>query len=210
MTLVTVLIFLAMAGVTLLFMKRQINSIPRYHRYSTSLVPSSAGSMIKPVVTEEAPPAPTPTPAATEPAPLPTEISRYVVEKHTVEWGECFSLVTGDYWGDMFLWPDLYMLNDTRSGDPDLIYPNEVLEIFNRLGEGDNYSAPEREVILEAYIDVYNIYKEIGDEKNNSVWTLLWCAAKYDNDFLDNYAARIDPADRAMAQKYIDEKGIID
>ncbi|MDC7224024.1 MAG: hypothetical protein PQJ60_09810, partial [Spirochaetales bacterium] len=149
-------------------------------------------------------------PSATENSTLPPAISRYVVEKHTVVWGECFSLITGDYWGDMFLWPDLYMLNDMKSGDPDLIYPNEVVEIFNRLGEGDNYSIPEKEVILEAYIDVYDIYKKLGDEKNNSAWSLLWCAAKYDRDFLDTYADRIDPADRAMAQKYIDEKGIID
>jgi hypothetical protein len=228
MTLVTVLIFLMIAGVTFLFLEKQMKRIPRYHRYSSSLISQikeiTHGEELleQPLAMEannniftdnslemaETASHSTDSPKAEET--LPTAISRYVVDKHTVAWGECFSLITGDYWDDMFLWPDLYMLNDMKSGDPDLIYPNEVIEIFNRLGEGNNYSAPEKEVILDAYIDVYLIYKDLGEEKNNSAWSLLWCAAKYDKDFLDTYADRIDPADRAMAQKYIDEKGIIE
>ena len=208
MTLFTVLIFLMIAAVTLLFIKRQLNTMPRYHRYASSLVSSLADTPAAVQPAEKARPAETL--PAEETSTLPPAISRFVVEKHTVVWGECFSLITGDYWGDMFLWPDLYMLNDMKSGDPDLIYPNEVVEIFNRLGEGDSFSAREKDAILEAYIDVYDIYKGLGDEKNNSAWSLLWCAAKYDRNFLDKYADRIDPADRAMAQKYISEKGIID
>ncbi len=212
MTLLTVLIFLMMVGVTVLFLWRQQQTLPRFHRYSSSLSLPLTREQAAPAETPRAEPASEP--AQTAPvkntSTLPPAISRYVVDKHTVEWGECFSLITGDYWGDMFLWPDLYMLNDMKSGDPDLIYPNEVVEIFNRLGQGDSYTAPEKDVILNAYIDVYDIYKGLGDRKNNSAWSLLWCAAKYDRNFLDRYADRIDPADRAMAQKYIDEKGIID
>ncbi|MBN2628130.1 MAG: hypothetical protein JXA95_15785 [Spirochaetales bacterium] len=209
MTLVTILIFLMMAGVTFLFIRRQLNTIPRFHHYASSLAGDALVSGGTPAV--ESVPAETVEPAASaNESNLPEAISRFVVDRHTVEWGECFSLITGDYWGDMFLWPDLYLLNDMKSGDPDLIYPNEVVEIFNRLGEGDTYSRIEREAILDAYIDVYDIYKGLGDKKNNSAWSLLWCAAKYDRNFLDTYADRIDPEDRAMAQKYIDEKGIIE
>ena len=210
MTLVTVLIFLMIAGVTFLFIKRQLDQIPRYYRYSSSLVTSIADEPSAAATAEAIIPAAEPEAGNKEITTLPASISRYVVDRHTVEWGECFSLITGAYWGDMFLWPDLYLLNDMKSGDPDLIYPNEVVEIFNRLGEGDNYSAREKDRILEAYIDVYDIYKGLGEGKNNSAWSLLWCAAKYDRGFLDKYAGRIDPADRAMAQKYIDEKGILE
>ena len=171
MTLLTVLIFLMMLAVTFLFTRRQLETLPRFHSYSANLskktpliqespVPKTAETMEK---AEETPITPAVKEEAAAP-PLPQAISRFVVDKHTVEWGECFSLITGEYWDDMFLWPDLYLLNDMKSGDPDLIYPNEVVEIFNRLGENDTYTGRERETILQAYIDVYRIYKNLGEE----------------------------------------------
>jgi hypothetical protein len=137
-------------------------------------------------------------------------IQRHITGEHKVLEGENFSLITGFYWDDIFLWPDLYIRNSMRSDDPDLIYPDEIVTIYNRLGTGNNFSTRETEEILEAYLQVYEIYKKLGAEKNNSVWSLLWCAARYDHDFLDTYKDRIDPADRAMAQKYIDEQGFLD
>lgn len=152
-------------------------------------------------------------PARPEPVPEPVqddEILRYVVEKHTVVGGESFSLITGLYWDDIFLWPDLYVRNDMKSGDPDLIFPDEIVDIYNRLGSGDRYSDAERKMILDAYIEVYDRFKSLGAHKNGSAWTLLWCGAKYDHDFLNIYAEQIDPEDRAVAQRYIDEEGFLD
>lgn len=135
---------------------------------------------------------------------------RHVTGEHTVKKGEYFSLITGFYWEDVFLWPDLYIRNSMRSDDPDLIYPDEIITIYNRLGTGETFSSNETSEVLEAYLEVYRIYKRLGDRKNNSVWSLLWCAARYDHNFLENYKDRIDPEDRAMAQKYIDEQGFLD
>lgn len=152
-------------------------------------------------------------PKRPEPEPEPMlddEIVRFVVETHTVVGGESFSLITGMYWDDIFLWPDLYVRNDLKSGDPDLIYPDEIVDIYNRLGRGDNFNETEREMILEAYIQVYDRFKAMGAHKNGSAWTLLWCGAKYDHDFLEIYAQRIDPEDRVVAQRYIDEEGFLD
>ncbi|MBF9014079.1 MULTISPECIES: LysM peptidoglycan-binding domain-containing protein [unclassified Oceanispirochaeta] len=143
--------------------------------------------------------------------PAPEEkIERHITDEHTVKKGESFSLITGFYWEDIFLWPDLYIRNRMHSDDPDLIYPDEIITIYNRLGRGEDFSTKETSEILEAYLEVYRIYKKLGDRKNNSVWSLLWCAARYDHDFLDKYRDRIDPEDRAMAQKYIDEQGFLD
>ena len=155
-----------------------------------------------PAVREEAPPVP-----AAEPE---EEIVRYVVDSHTVVHGESFSLITGMYWDDIFLWPDLYVRNDMISEDPDLIYPDEIIDIYNRLGHGDEYTDAEREMILDAYIRVYDRFKSLGPQKDGSAWTLLWCGAKYDHGFLDLYADRIDPADLAVARKYIEEEGFLD
>ena len=112
-----------------------------------------------------------PEPPAAKPAPpvKPSAPERFVTGHHTVEEGESFSLVTGYYWDDIFLWPDLYIRNDMRSVDPDLIFPKEIIDIYNRLGNGDIYSDIETEEILKSYLKVYRIYKELGDVKNNSV-----------------------------------------
>ena len=138
------------------------------------------------------------------------EIIRYVVDRHTVVGGESFSLITGMYWDDIFLWPDLYIHNQMASGDPDLIFPDEIVDIYNRLGRGNVYSIAETNMILEAYIEVYDRFKSIGPEKNGSAWTLLWCGAKYDHEFLDLYAHRIDPADLEIARRYVEEEGFLD
>ena len=153
-------------------------------------------------------------PARQENEPLPEveddEIVRFIVDRHTVVGGESFSLITGIYWDDIFLWPDLYIRNDMKSEDPDLIFPDEIVDIYNRLGREDFYSDAERTTILDAYIQVYKRFKALGPHKNGSAWTLLWCGAKYDHDFLEIYAETIDPEDRAIAQRYIDEEGFLD
>jgi len=160
---------------------------------------SFADPAVPPMIVAEAPP------EEEEP-----EIRRYVVETHTVVGGESFSLITGLYWDDIFLWPDLYVHNDMRSGDPDLIYPDEIVNIYNRLGDGDDYTEAETALILDAYIQVYHRFKALGPHKNGSAWTLLWCGAKYDHDFLDLYADQIDPEDLAVARRYVAEEGYLD
>ena len=138
------------------------------------------------------------------------QIIRYVVKKHTVVGGESFSLITGIYWDDIFLWPELYVRNTMKNSDPDLIYPDEIIDIYNRLGEGDEYTEVETSIILNAYIQVYDRYKSLGSRKDRSAWTLLWCAAKYSRDFLEIYADRIAPYDMEMAKRYIAEEGYLD
>jgi len=135
---------------------------------------------------------------------------RFIVDHHTVVKDESFSLVTGIYWDDVYLWPDLYIRNEMKSEDPDIIYPDEIVDIYNRLGNGDIYDDIEKDEILRAYIEVYDIYKSLGKDKENSVWALLYSGAKYDHDFLQLFSDRIDPEDKAMAQKYIDEEGYLD
>ncbi len=138
------------------------------------------------------------------------DIPRYIVSRHTVVGGQSFSLITGLYWDDVFLWPDLWVHNDMASGDPDLIYPDEIVDIYNRLGEGNTYNDKEKKMILDAYMQVYKRFKDLGPDKDASAWTLLWCGAKYDHGFLDIYADRIDPKDLEMAKRYIDEEGFLD
>ena len=138
------------------------------------------------------------------------EPGRYIVDRHIVIGGESFSVVTGMYWNDYFLWPDLYIRNEMLSEDPDLIFPYEVIDIYNRPGNGNNFTEAEKSVIFDSYIKVYNRFKKLGPQKNASAWTLLWCATKYDRDFLSKYADRIESGDIAKAREYIAEEGYLD
>ena len=136
--------------------------------------------------------------------------SRYITGKHRVLAGESISYIAGVHWDDIFLWPELYILNELISDDPDLIYIDEIVNIYNRLGQGNDYTEGETRHILDAYIEVYDRFKALGPQKNSSAWTLLWCGTKYDREFLSLYADRIEPQDMAMAEKYIVEEGYLD
>lgn len=139
-----------------------------------------------------------------------SQIRRYVVGKHVVLMDQSFSMITGIHWDSYFLWPDLYIHNDMRSEDPDLIFPDEIVDIYNRLGTKNTYTQAERALIMDAYIKVYDRYKALGPYKNSSAWTLLWCGAKFDTNFLNEYSHRIDPDDLTIARRYVDEEGYLD
>jgi len=138
------------------------------------------------------------------------DLYRFITGQHRVKKGESFSLITGEYWDDIYLWPDLYVRNDMLSDDPDLIFPDEMVDIYNRLGKGDTFTAREREEILNSYLEVYRIFKSLGDRKDNSARTLLYTATKYDKDFLERFSDHIDPEDRRVVEQYIAEAGYLD
>ncbi|MDA3850989.1 MAG: hypothetical protein PF447_06920 [Spirochaetaceae bacterium] len=138
------------------------------------------------------------------------EILRFITGTHKVKPGESFSLITGKYWDDIYLWPDLYVRNDMSSDDPDLIFPDEIIDIYNRLGVGDSYTEAERDEILNAYIEVYHVFKSLGDRKDSSARSLLYTATKYDENFMDIYRSEIDPDDRRAVEQYIADRGYLD
>jgi len=138
------------------------------------------------------------------------ELLRYITGQHKVKPGESFSLITGQYWEDIYLWPDLYVRNDMRSDDPDLIFPEEVIDIYNRLGTDGEFSEREREEVLNTYLEVYRTFKSLGSRKDASARALLYTATKYDKDFLERFSSQIDPEDRRMVERYIAEAGYLE
>ncbi len=141
-----------------------------------------------------------------EDGPLP----RYITDRHEVRKGESMSLITGMYWDDIYLWPDLWIRQQMKSGDPDLIFPEEMVDIYNRLGQGDVYTDRELRDIYDSYLRVYRVFKNLGPEKDPSAWTLLYTATKYDHDFLDTFGDRLEPADVDVARRYVAEAGYLD
>lgn len=138
------------------------------------------------------------------------DLYRFITGQHRVKPGESFSLITGEYWDDIYLWPDLYVRNNMLSDDPDLIFPEEIVDIYNRLGKGNTFTAREKEEILNSYLEVYRIFKSLGARKDNSARALLYTATKYDREFMIRFSDHIDPEDRRIVEQYIADEGYLD
>lgn len=138
------------------------------------------------------------------------EILRFITGQHRVRPGDSFSLVTGEYWEDIYLWPDLYIRNEMLSDDPDLIFPDEIIDIYNRLGQGNNFTEAEKEELLAAYIEVYHVFKSLGDHKDSSARALLYTATKYEPLFMEIYRNQIDQDDRVFVERWIEEQGYLE
>lgn len=133
------------------------------------------------------------------------EEERNLLSTHNVVKNDTVSGIAGMHWGNAFLWPDLYVHNDWRSNDPDLIYPGEAVKIIGRLGKNGRFSAEDIKVISESYIMVYEKYKQQGPHKDPSAWHTLVSALRFDSSFLERYQNRINPEDSAIARKQASE-----
>lgn len=80
-------------------------------------------------------PAPTPTPSAPPPAPQPA-YRTYVVQHGDTLWG-----IAARFLGNGARWPEIYKISHLRSGDPNLIYPGETVNI--PMGGGSGMGGPK-------------------------------------------------------------------
>ncbi len=137
---------------------------------------------------------------------------RVHVSDYSVRKNDWFARITGKYWDDLFMWPDLYTMNtdNLRSSNPDLIFPGEKVSIYESLTADGDFSEDDRKTLLSAYLKVYKTYKQIGERKDLAAAQLLASAVRYDKDFLENYSSVITLKDRQMAEKLIKEQAFLD
>jgi nucleoid DNA-binding protein len=151
---------------------------------------------------------------------------RNIIDTYTVKKGDSIFSIAKNYWENEYLWPDLYILNKEEFSDPDLIFPNDKITVYEKLGEPDKFSRKQKDQIVQAYIGIYRIYRALGEKDladgkaakdnnkiafgekrvNDSRWT-LYTAIRYDHDLLKKYKDAIYPEDIEILQKYIDKFG---
>jgi len=151
---------------------------------------------------------------------------RKIVETYSVKPGDSIFSISKKYWGNEFLWPDLYILNKEEYVDPDLIFPNDKIVVYEKMGDPENFSKKQRDRIVQAYIGIYRIYRALGEtdivdgrakndnqkikfgEKriNDAQWT-LYTALRYDHDLLKKYENAIYPEDIELLNQYIERFG---
>ncbi|NBB91376.1 MAG: hypothetical protein GVY23_09245 [Spirochaetes bacterium] len=173
---------------------------------------------------------PAPEPEPTEPAgPAVVPGERTATARHIVETGDTFYEISGFYWNDEHLWPDLYMLNHERFPDPDLVRPGDIVEIYPSLASDGELSAQDIEVLSQAYVDTYSVYRRIGmaalergRERGSRYWItrsrikinkahwLLYSGHRFNQNLAAEYAERIDERDLRVVRNYLERFGYPD
>lgn len=200
--------------------------------------PAQAQGEVEPASAPEPEPEPEPAPEpAPEPEPAPAEsgesavvpAERTVSARHTVESGDTFYEISGSYWGDEHLWPDLYMLNRGRFSDPDLMRPGDIVKIYPSLASDGELSARDIDVLSRAYLDTYRVYRTIGIEalergrergsrywivrsriKINKAHWVLYSGHRFNRDLAEEYADSIDERDLRVVRGYLERFGYPD
>lgn len=206
-----------------------------------SFLPSVAGWLPRRGVQPDAPvvvtpvpapqPAPAPTPAPTPAPPATPTVDPGVPQRnriagHTVQQGDTFYELAGEYWGFSKLWPDLYVLNMAEFPDPDFISPGETIAIYNPLGDPQSLSPAQTQALLQAHVDTYHVYRRLGDQSverglrtgnqwliqrgrvriNKAHW-LLYSGVRFDRFFLDEFADQIQERDLRVVREYLSRFG---
>lgn len=134
---------------------------------------------------------------------------RRLIRNYSVREGDSVSGISRKFWDDLFLWPDMYTSNTFKSPDPDLVYPREIVRVYERLGKGNTFSPNDLRILENAYLKVYRRYRSLPKKKQNSITLLLYGALKYDRNFLEKYRAQIAPDDVVRVKRFIKEKGTL-
>jgi nucleoid DNA-binding protein len=101
-----------------------------------------------------------------------------------------------NYLGDPYLWPWIYHLNSETIDDPNQIFTGSDLTIPVP-ADPDDLSDNDRREVATGYVDVYQWYREQGNEEARFY---LWAAGEYDISIFDEIEDRVDPDDLSFAR----------
>jgi DNA-binding protein HU-beta len=102
----------------------------------------------------------------TKPEKIPTEISESTpiqTTTYSILSGDNFSELTEKKWGDIALWPYLYMLNIDTYPDPDVLLPGDILILPSKPDKNINKTEIEQSIFI-----AYNRYKELIKNQKTS------------------------------------------
>ena len=111
------------------------------------------------VPTPMATPAPTPEPMKT---PDPVPAAPKLLGVHTVIVKDTLWWISDKWYKDPVLWPSIYEINKGEIKDPDLIFPGQKFDIPALSGAVGNFSADDKSLLAQGYLEAYRVYKEKG------------------------------------------------
>ncbi len=118
---------------------------------------------------------------------------------HQVAAGDNLWRISGTYYRDYYLWPNIYRANTANIHNPDILQIDQSLEVPVLYGPPEKLTATDRRNVAEGYFLLYRYYKE-----NNSALApyALWTAVQYDAQIKTDYAAELREDDLAFLQAH--------
>ncbi|MDZ7268397.1 MAG: HU family DNA-binding protein [candidate division KSB1 bacterium] len=108
---------------------------------------------------------------------------------HRVVAGDNLWNISGHYYFDPFLWPNIYRVNTATVPHPDLLEPEQLLALPVLYGHPRKLSEEDRRNLAEGYFLVFNYYRTSADK--HLAPFALWAAVKYDPTLLERYRDQI-------------------
>ncbi|MGH7600921.1 MAG: HU family DNA-binding protein [bacterium] len=118
---------------------------------------------------------------------------------HRVALGDNLWGISGAYYRDYYLWPNIYRVNTATIPDPDILQIDQSLNVPVLYGPPQKLAAADRRNLAEGYFLLYRYYKE---NASSLAPYALWAAVQYDAAIKTQYATELSEDDLAFLQAH--------
>jgi len=118
---------------------------------------------------------------------------------HLVAQGDNLWQLSGRYYIDHYLWPNIYRVNTAVVADPDVLEPQATLTLPVLYGPHDNLTPADRRNVAEGYFLVFDYYRQT--QKHLAPFA-LWAAVRYDPKILDAHNDAITETELAFLKAH--------
>ncbi len=113
-------------------------------------------------------------------------------EMHLVRESDTLWTIAEAWYRDNSLWPYIYLVNQHRIPDPDVLIPGTQILVPYLEGSAGQPTATDRRHLVTGYVRVYQAYKRAGRAKAPF---FLWAAKRRDPALVRGFAGEFDPED---------------
>ncbi|MCI0699449.1 HU family DNA-binding protein [candidate division KSB1 bacterium] len=114
---------------------------------------------------------------------------------HRVAGGDNLWEISGTYYRDHYLWPNIYRVNTATMPNPDILQIDQLLEVPALHGPPEKLTAADRRNLAEGYFLLYRYYK--GNASSLAPYA-LWAAVQYDAAIKTEHATELSEDDLAF------------
>jgi nucleoid-associated protein YgaU len=118
---------------------------------------------------------------------------------HRVATGDNLWEISGTYYRDHYLWPNIYRVNTATIQNPDILQIDQSLDVPALYGPPEKLTAADRRHLAEGYFLLYRYYKE---NASSLAPYALWAAVQYDAAIKTEHAAELSEDDLAFLQAH--------
>jgi hypothetical protein len=114
---------------------------------------------------------------------------------HRVVAGDNLWDLSGAYYRDHYLWPNIYRVNTGTISDPNILQIAQELDLPALYGPPENLTPADRRNMAEGYFLLYRYYK---DHDPSLAPYALWAAVRYDSQIKTDHLAELSEDDLAF------------